>query len=102
MTVKEAAAELTNSSQAFAVLHCLDVCVSQIRLVPSRGERSPVAVAKPAGLEDFDNFEVPCAQDLTAEILEWRGEQRNRSSNSAGTFKNGDPEELSSLRIRRK
>src|SRR4029077_20215122 len=59
----EAAAELANRSEARTGRNRLDIHVGHVGFIPRSGERSPSTVAKPLGLEDFNSFEVPGAQD---------------------------------------
>src|SRR5438128_11183710 len=75
----EAAAELANRNETLAVLKELDVHVSQVGFVPGCGKRSPIAMAKPCGIEYLHHFEVPATQDFATQVLERRYQQGNRT-----------------------
>src|SRR5690348_1144895 len=87
----EAATELANCGAALAgrgllgLRQQLDVDVRHIGFVPSRGERSPIAMSEAAGLEDLNHFEVPRAQDFRTEVLLGRQQEGDWRSDTGRT-----------------
>src|SRR3984893_16610551 len=56
VTSLEATAELTHYGLSSSVRNKLDVGIGKVGVIPSCRKGSPIAMPKPAGLENFNNF----------------------------------------------
>src|SRR5437764_1293177 len=103
----EAAAELTYRGYALTGWHAhrwgqqLNIHVGHVGFIPRCGKGSPIAMTKSRGIEYFNYFEVPCAQNFDAKVLERRKYQSDRRTNPIGALEFGHTQGLSSSRIRR-